>query len=208
MNEWIDLTVLIDENYLEYPGDVPFEVKEEKLFAKDNYNMKRVTTNMHIGTHIDAPKHVLDLVEGVESIDINKVIGKAIVLKPRIVNGIIHTKDLMTNFDREYNIVIINTDHSQYLNTNKYYDYPVFERNAIEFFIKKNIEVLAIDMPSPKYSDEEQLDMHKDLLSRNILIVENVTNLDSLKKYVEFVGLPLKMKGFEGSMIRCVAKNI
>jgi|AntAceMinimDraft_18_1070375.scaffolds.fasta_scaffold00195_6 arylformamidase len=208
MNKWIDLTILLDKNYLQYPGDVPFKVEEERVFSKDNFNMKRITTNMHIGTHIDAPKHVLDLGEGIESIDINQVIGKAIVLEPRITNGVINTLDIINQYDTDYKIVIIKTNHTEYLNTDKYYDYPAFNRDVLNFLIKNNIDVIAFDMPSPKYVDEELLEMHKDLLSRNILIVENLTNLSKLDKCVDFIALPLKIQGFDGSLIRCVAKNI
>ncbi|MBI9008735.1 MAG: cyclase family protein [Tenericutes bacterium] len=207
MEKWIDLTVLIDKNYLEYPGDIPFEQVIEKEFSKDYFNMRRITTNMHIGTHIDAPKHVLDIEEGIESIDINKVIGKAFVLQPRIIDGVIMTSDLIEQYNKDYKIVIIKTNHSKYLNTLKYYDYPVFTEDVIDFLVSNNIEVIALDMPSPKYKDEAFLNMHKDLLSRSILIVENLKNLDQLTKVVDFIALPLKIKGFDGSLIRCVAKN-
>ena len=207
MDKWIDLTILLDEYYLEYPGDVPFKQVIEKEFSKDNFNMQRITTNMHIGTHIDAPKHALDKTEGIESIDVNQVIGKAIVLKPRIIDGIIQTVDLVHQYDKDFKIVIIKTDHTKHLNTLEYYDYPSFEADAMNFFINNKIEVIAFDMPSPEYKDEEFMTMHRDLLSRNILIVENLTNLDKLEKYVDFIALPLKIQGFDGSLIRCVAKN-
>lgn len=207
MEKWIDLTILLDDLYLEYPGDVPFRVEEERTFKVDNFNMKRLTTNMHIGTHIDSPRHVLNKGYSIEGIDINQVIGEAIVLEPRIINGVIRTEDLISQYYGDYKIVIIKTNHSQYLNTEKYYDYPVFERDVLNFLVSNSINVIAFDMPSPKYLNEELLDMHKDLLSRNILIVENLTNLDKLDKCVDFVALPLKIKGFDGSLIRCVAKN-
>ena len=64
-----------------------------------------------------------------------------------------------------------------------------------------------MDMPSPKYENEVLMQMHKDLLSEDILIVENLTNLDKLNKHIDFLALPLKIKGLDGSLTRCIAKN-
>jgi kynurenine formamidase len=162
---------------------------------------------MHVGTHLDVKKHLFDSLDGIESLDVNKFIGKATVLKPIIENGIIHTTDIIQQYQKKHNILLLNCDFSKNYNTLEYFTPPKFERDIIPFLIKNNIEIIGFDLPSPEYIDGDFLDMHRDLLGHNILIIENLTNLDLLKKECDFIGLPLKIKGFDGSMLRCVAKN-
>lgn len=208
LEKWIDLTVLIDENYLEYPGDIPFSITKEKEFQSDGLNMARLNTNMHVGTHLDAPKHALDTNLGIESIDINKLINKAQVITPTIKDNIILTSSISQQYTKGYTIILLNLEFTKYLNTPKYFDFPRFERSILEFFKQHHIEVIGFDMPSPLYEDETLMEMHKDLLSHHMTILENLTNLSILTRYVDLIALPLKIKGLDGSLIRCVAKNI
>ena len=199
--------MLLDESYLSYPGDEPIKIESEKSFDEAKYNMKRLNTNMHVGTHIDAPMHMLDSDLGIESIDINQVVGKAIVIKPEIYYDIIDTASIAKQYEPGYKILVLNLGHAQYQNTDKYFDLPMFDAKFLNFLLDNEINLVAVDLPTVQYYFGEPLEMHKNLLSNNILIVENLTNLGKLKKYIDFIGLPLKVKGLDGSMIRCIAKN-
>lgn len=207
MGKWIDLTMLLDDLYKPYPGDETFKIASEKAYDLDGYSLKRIDSNMHVGTHIDAPMHMLDSDLGIETIDINQVIGKAIVIKPTIDFAIIDTKSIAKLYEPGYKILVLNLDHAKHQNTDKYYDLPMFDPKFFDFLKDNKIEVVALDLPTVQYYFGETLQMHKDLLGENILIIENLTNLDKLSKHIDFIGLPLKIKGLDGSMIRCVAKN-
>lgn len=208
MSKWIDLSVLIDEDYEVYPGDDPIQYTTKKTVALDGYNLKTVQSNMHVGTHLDVKKHVFDVLEGIESIDINQLIGNATVIRPKIVNGLIDTQDIISKYHGNNHILILNCDFGKYIQSPLYFNQPKFERNIIPFLLEHNISVIGFDLPSPEYINGDFLDMHRDLLGNSILIIENLTNLDALESECMFIGLPLKMKGFDGSMLRCVAKNI
>ncbi|MCK4552204.1 MAG: cyclase family protein [Tenericutes bacterium] len=208
MNKWIDLTILIDEETVLYPGDTPFTVVDEKKFNVDGYNMKRLYTNMHVGTHLDVKKHVFDVEEGIEAIDINKLIGKALVIRPSIDNLIVNSDDIIKNYIEGYTIIILDLGWSKFLNTDKYYNHPKFDKKIVPFLRKKGIEIIGIDIPSPEYADSDLFVMHKDLLENGMLIIENLTNLDKLTKTVDLIAMPLRIKGLDGSLVRCVAKNI
>ena len=60
MNKWIDLTNLLDANYIPFPGDEKLSMKKVKNIDIDGYNMHRIETGMHIGTHIDARSHIME----------------------------------------------------------------------------------------------------------------------------------------------------
>ncbi|XMB71985.1 cyclase family protein [Mycoplasmatota bacterium WC30] len=207
MEKWIDLTVLIDEFYKAYPGDIPLSLETEKSVIKDGYNLNRININMHVGTHLDAKKHMFDVSDGIEAIDINKLIGSGIVIKPRIKDHIINTEDIIDQYDGTTKILLLNLGFAKKFNTDEYYSPPKFRKDFLDFVLANNIEVIGFDIPSPEYESGNQLDLHRDLLGENIIIIENLCNLDKLSKDFQFIGLPLKIKGLDGSMIRCVAKN-
>jgi len=49
------------------------------------------------------------------------------------------------------------------------------------------------------------MEPHQALLGAGIVIVESLANLDKLPERFTFVGLPLKLKGRDGSPIRAAA---
>jgi kynurenine formamidase len=208
MNEWIDLTILVDDLLPSYPGDKDILITEEFNLSNAGFNLLRIETNMHKGTHLDAKKHVFPVEEGVESIDINKMIGKALVIRPVIENGTIKTKSIIDNYNEGYQILILDLSWGKLLYEPTYFNHPTFERDILTFLLDNKINVIGFDIPSPCYDKELEFEMHKDLLKNDITIIENLTNLESLDKVVDFICLPLKIKGFDGSFVRCVAKNI
>ena len=208
MNKWIDLTILIDEFILPFPGDEKPRFEVVKTLERDGYNMKKITTGMHMGTHIDAKSHVTDSPLGIDTIPINKLIGKAVVLKPEIIDNIIQTQSIDESKLQDVTILILNLNHSYKLNTEAYYNYPKFQKDFVNILIRNNISVIAMDIPSPEYYKGDFLTMHKHLIENDITIIENLTNLNQLETFVEFIALPLKIKNMDGSMARCVARNL
>src|SRR5512137_1821783 len=58
--ELIDLSVPIDEGAPCFPGDPPPRLLPHATVASDGCNVTRIEISSHQGTHIDAPRHVLD----------------------------------------------------------------------------------------------------------------------------------------------------
>ncbi len=207
MERWIDLTITLDEETPVYPGDIPIKITEAKTIAKDGYNLKRITTGMHIGTHLDSKMHMLKSNKGIDMIDPNLLIGKAQIIRPSISNNIISMKDVVNQYDKKSKIVIYDLNWAMYFGDNKYYHYPKFERSIFDFLLKNEIHLIGLDYPSPEYHDETGYEMHKDLLGNDIYIIENLCNLKQLQGTIDFIALPMKLRGFDGSFIRCVGRN-
>jgi len=208
MKKYIDLTVMLDENYLPYPGDESIKFRQVKSIISDGYNLTRIETGMHIGTHIDARKHIIKDGEGIEVVNLDELIGKARVIRPAIIDNLISTKDIAAKISGDEQILLLDLLHANKLNSDEYYNQPKFQRDIMQVLIRYNIKVIGFDIPSPEYLDGDFLDMHKDLMKSNILIIENLTNLNLLSDVVDFIGLPLKIKGMDGSLMRCVGRNI
>lgn len=208
MEKWIDLTLTLDESLPVYPGDVPIKIVSDKTLEKDGYNLKRITVGMHVGTHMDSKMHMLDSSLGIDTIDPNLLIGTAQIVRPGLSGNVISTKDVVNQYDNKSKIMIFDLNWTQYLGTQKYFEYPKFEPEIFQFLKNNKIHLIGLDFPSPEYVNETGFQMHKDLLENDIFIIENLTNLTGLFNQVDFIALPLKLRGLDGSLIRCVARNI
>ena len=100
--------------------------------------------------------------------------------------------------------------------TDRYYDgFPYFETDAVKYIIDNGMKVMAMDTPSPDNGsailEKGECDSpnHKLLLENKVLIIEYLNNTDILSggREYEFVSLPLKVKGSDGSPARVLIRE-
>lgn len=207
--EWIDLTHKISDQTLVYPGD-PF-VKITPLSKEtDDFCIQELKTAMHVGTHMDSPKH-FQSGQSIDELDFTKLMGKASVIHLEAKDGVIYSKDIEDSYKsrkHQYSILLLDTLHSSLFNQKEYYsEVPCFEPSLIDFLLANRIHLLGLDLPTIKYLKEDFTAAHRDLLGNNIIIVEGLNNLSLLSENVDYIGLPLNIEGMDGSLIRAVAKN-
>jgi kynurenine formamidase len=205
---WVDLTVKIKESNLVYPGDEPLVIKKVKDTKVDGYNLNQLSLNMHLGTHLDFKNHFYSKTQ---NLDFTQFMGKANVIKPLVVQGVVLTSDLAKKYHEQTfqeRILILNLNHADKFNTKSYYEEITFEPSIYHFLVENNIKILGADLPSFSYLKETDFKMHKDLLKLDMFLLENLANLNELTNHVYLVALPLSIEGIEASLVRAVAKNI
>ncbi|VEU81324.1 cyclase family protein [Haploplasma axanthum] len=201
MKKVIDLTYLINEEISIYPGDSKFEIKQQKNLETDGYVINEIKTNMHIGTHIDVPKHLIKSDLSVSDYSLTNFFGEAIVIDSE-GRDIIEWSLEYENLIRENCILIIYTGFN-IKQENYYLKHPNITENMARKLASKKIKMLVLDTPSPDY---EPFNVHKILFNEGIFIVENATNLKELLNYqkIEFFAIPLKIET-EASLVRAFA---
>ena len=208
MNQWIDLTLKLNENTLPFPGDEHLKITWDKRLDKDGYNLSKVASSMHLGTHIDYKLHVLN---EKDDISFDQWIGKANVIYVTPREGVVRTKDIIQSYeyiDHKENMLLISLNHETYINTKRYFEYPKFEPSIMDFLLKHDIRLLGSDLPSYEYLTGDMLDMHKDCLSNDIYLLENVVCLNQLSSHIELMVMPLPIEGIEASWVRVLARKI
>lgn len=208
MQGWKSLSWDIDDSSPVFPGDRPLHIAKEKTLDRDGYNLSNVSLNMHIGTHIDYPSHVL---ANKDDFRFDGYIGYANVLYIQPKNGLIKTDDIRMAYqyiDQKEAVLIIDTGHRRYVDTQSYFKCPVFDRQIHDFLKAHQIKILGADMPSFEYKHEKTLDMHKDLLADDILLLENLRHLDHLTSRIELMILPLFTHGLEASLVHVKGKSL
>lgn len=200
----IDLSQKIHDKMPTHPYDEEVIVVENRTIENEGYNNTQMDIGMHAGTHIDAPSHLIENGKKINEYNLTKFTGKACVIDASNQKNIILTekqKDVIIQND----IVLIYTGYGDLFNDNQYYadDAPVLSTELTEYLIQSHIKMVGMDLSSP---DKYPYDIHKMLLSSDILIIENLTNLDKLFGIGEFsfCAMPLNIDA-EASIARAVA---
>lgn len=201
--KYVDLSYEIKNGMPVYPGDIEVDLKKVNNYEEDGVNCHTLLSNMHAGTHIDCPMHMVSDERYISELDLDRFIGNAVLLDVR-GERLIDIKDEYYKDIKEGDIVLLYTGwESKYGSVEYYENHPIVSDKFAEFLVQKKIKILGIDMPSP---DGNSFSIHKILLGNNICILENLTNLNKLL-YVEDLQVfaqPLKIRA-EASLVRAVA---
>ena len=196
--KFIDLSVPIDENTPVYPGDP--KVLIEPIADFENYGMNdhKISLGIHVGTHIDAPWHMVRSGKKMDQIPIEQFSGAG-----KLVEGLDFTKVKQAGIGKG-DIVLFKTGMSELFGKDEYYkNYPEISEELANYLVNQKVKIVGMDMASP---DHPPFKIHKILLGANILIIENLTNLDKLiDKEFTIYALPIKL-ALDGAPARVIAE--
>jgi arylformamidase len=150
-------------------GDTPAFALDEaphvywaKRMVSHGTNHQRITTQLHIGTHIDAPLHWREEGMDVASIPLAQLFGPAVVVDVSESHG---DFDMITGQDIEKradvkpgDILIIHTGYSRYYSGGSepdliryFFKRPGGIRDLAEWCVKRQIRWLGVDSSSPDH---------------------------------------------------------
>jgi arylformamidase len=207
----IDLSHKISEDMPVFPGTLPPKIKIESTIAEDGFREREITMFSHVGTHIDAPAHVLASGKTLDQFPIAKYAGSCCVVNLARLKSKVIDLDFLIGFHciiEKHDFVLLMSNWSQKWSTEAYYqDYPVLHSEAAEWLTGfPNIKGIGVDASSIDGIESKNLENHKILLEKDIIIVENLNKLDTLPvKEFSFSCFPLKHTEADGSPVRAVA---
>ena len=79
----IDLTHTICSGIAVFPGDDPVLLDQIRTLEKDGFNNFRLSTGMHVGTHIDGPMHMTSDTRLMADLPIEMFAGKGVLIDVR-----------------------------------------------------------------------------------------------------------------------------
>ncbi|TSC85366.1 MAG: hypothetical protein G01um10147_1180 [Microgenomates group bacterium Gr01-1014_7] len=201
--QFIDLSVPINESTPVYPGDPKTKIQPAGILEKDGYEDHYVCIGTHVGTHVDAPRHMIAAGKNLDQILIDRFIGQGVYIK---VDKKFDLEEIKKVEIEEGDIVLFHTGMSDVYHKSAYYDdYPAITEDIANYLVKKKIKMVGVDMCSV---DHEPFLVHRILLKNDILIIENLTNLVELqgKKFKVYV-FPIKLQ-IDGAPTRVIAEII
>lgn len=207
-----DLTHLIHSDMPVFPGTEQPVFEKGNTLADDGFTESRITMYSHTGTHIDAPFHLLEQGPCLDEMEIDRFIGKALILN--FSNGeekIIGLDSLKIHEEKIRNaeFLILKTGWEIYWGDKRYFeDFPSLSLEAAEWLSAFNLKGVGIDAISIDPIESESFAIHKIFLRKNTIIIENLSNLNSVSsEYFILSILPLKNRSADGSPVRAVAIN-
>jgi len=201
---FIDLTHTIYSNIAVYPGDEQVQLEQVKNIQSDGYSNFRLSSEMHAGTHIDGPAHMISGSATISQLPLERFSGKGIVIDVRGEKQIEFRESFRNDIPPE-TIVLFYSGLDQSFGEPEYFTkHPVISEELALFLVDRKVKMIGIDWPSP---DHEPYSIHKILLKNNILILENLTNLDQLldESCFEVFAFPLKIEA-DSSLVRVAAR--
>ena len=170
----IDLTHEINNQTPVYPGsgDVPPHLEQSTTVDRDGYASWMVTMGMHVGTHIDAPAHMVKDGCTLDKVPLDQLCCRAYVVDARNRSTI--DADLIEPITcQPGNALLIVTGFDAYYGEPEYFtSHPVLTQEAIHMIIAKKIGLIGIDTPSP---DRFPFTLHK-LLSLIIFLLLRISH--------------------------------
>lgn len=201
---YISLSHTLTDNMAVYPGATPPSIKKLARVEEKGYELTLLTSGPHVGTHIDAPLHMVEGGLRIDEIPLEHFFGQALVVDVVDLQQI--TPDVLAQVDLEHcDIVLFHTGFDSIFGQKEYFEaHPVLTPQAAHMLVEKGIKIAGFDCPSP---DRAPFDIHKILLGNQVLLIENLRGLAQLigQAPFEFIALPPRIEA-EAAFINAVAK--
>ncbi len=209
----IDLTLTISESIPSFPGSPKPQFISWSNLKEDGYNLELLFLSSHTGTHLDAPYHFVKNGLKINQIPLDRLIGKAILIKIKKTKNNAITKSDIILFEKKNgkipnkSSIFFFTGWQKNLQKKNYFtENPGLDISAAKYIASKKINLVGIDSPSIDLGNDESFNVHHIFSKNNILIIENLTNLKKISsKEFNFTILPLKLKDATGSPVRAIA---
>jgi arylformamidase len=144
----------------------------------------------HVGTHIDAPMHMIASGKSLDQIPLDHFVGRGRYIK--VSNRAFDLDDVKKAGIQAGDIVLFHTGMGDIYHQPAYFsESPPIPEDVASYLVEKRVKMVGMDMFGP---DQPPFPIHKILLSAGVLIIENLTNLELLaEKEFTVYALPIKL---------------
>lgn len=217
-----DITTPISPFTKVFPGDPKPSIERLCTLESEGCAVSRLILGSHTGTHVDAPSHILHNGVSIDKLELDSLMGMAVVLDFSSLKGAL-TADLLEKafqnrgISENVSVILLKTasssrkqkcgnnisSHSEGFRE-KELDPLYLDESAAFWIVEKRFKTIGIDSFSVDSLHSETLPAHHVLLSGNVNIVECL-ELSSVDAGVYFfLCLPLKVEGCDGAPARAV----
>lgn len=209
-----DLSVPLSAELPTYPGDPGIRIQDwSKIANGDSANLSALSFGAHTGTHVDAPAHFIDGAKKVDSLPLDVLIGAAQVIEVpeeiRVIDEAFVTARCATGSKR----VLFKTRNSAFWSshfTEFRTDFTCMDLRAAQALIDRGVKLVGIDYLSVEKFHSKDHEVHRALLSHEVIIVEGLNFTDVPAGSYELMCLPLRLRTNlgDGAPARVVLRTI
>lgn len=206
---WMDVSVPIRPGMITFDGDPAVHLERTASLAEgDVCNISRLDFGVHSGTHVDAPVHFIDGAAGIESISLDVLIGSALVVDARGLDGQIDRAAIQAlKIPAGTERVLFRSGNSAL------WDEPAFQptfigltANGAAALIENGVRLVGNDYLSIAPFGKPT-ETHRFLLEAGVVIVEGLDLSQVEPGEYDFVCLPLLIPGSDGGPARAAVRR-
>lgn len=208
----IDLSHSITDGMPVYPGTPKVNISSLATVAIEGFAVRDLHLSSHIGTHMDAPAHMLAEGKTLDQFHLSKFTGSACII-PFTHDDIdgMNLTEYLSQFEddiKDCDFVILQTNWSTKWGAKEYFsDFPALDQESAKYLASFYLSGIGIDSISIDVHDSEDYKVHHILLNKEIVIIENLCNLENVNKQnIKFSAFPLAIKDADGSPVRAMAE--
>lgn len=217
MSPWHDLTQPFYEDMPHSDVHPEPTMNPASTIDADAVNVTEFTAVTHVGTHIDAPVHVVPDGTPIDELPIESFVGDGVVVD---VSRADPTEITVDEFEaasgevRPGDILLLYTGWCHRYGDDDYSPHPWLSTDLADRLVDIGVTFVAIDtitpdLPGPyREPDWTDFPVHRILLGEDVLIAEHVGGLAPLAgERLEVFAFPLKIRGGDGAQARILART-
>ena len=200
-----DLTHLITPDILVWPGTPQPVLAEGSTMERDGFRETRLEIFSHVGTHMDAPAHMLPGAVQLDELNVSAFTGTALVLDAHGYGGRIPPGALDAFPGADF--LLVSTGWEARWNTDEYFGaYPTLAPETVQRALSLGVKGIGLDTMGIDPMDDAEYTNHFLVFRAGRVIIENLCGLVPLRgKLVRFAALPLKYENSDGAPVRAIA---
>lgn len=206
----LDLSHMLTEAIPVFPGDPRPRFETRSTIADAGYYERRLAISSHAGTHMDAPAHMVAGAPTLDRLPLERFYGPAVALDCRPAGHRIETTFLAAHESLlcDVDFILLCTGWSDRWPGPAYLeDFPVLTPEAAAWLAGRGLKGVGVDTISVDAIDSTECPVHRLLLERETVIIENLAGLTSvLGTRFMFSCFPLRLETADGSPVRAVAQ--
>ena len=207
---FFDLSQPIKQGMTIFPGD-PLPTIRRAVGTEAPWQVTELHMGSHTGTHIDSASHFIPDGKTIDQYPLERFILPGVVISmPELSEDQPISEDLIAKGLKslpEGGAILIQTKWDQFWSTDRYLRHPYLSSEAAYRLVRARASLVGIDALNVDSTVQSTDHVHRILLGKDILIVENLTALTMLKhgSLYQFSFLPIRLPGLDGSPVRAVA---
>jgi len=203
-----DISLTISPDLPTWPGDPGHELEKFESMDKGAHNnVSRISSSVHLGTHVDAPYHFLNDGSTVEQLPLDVLTRPCYVLQlPDGIEAITAEVLDRTEITSKMKRVLFGTRNSHLWakGESKFQtDFVAIMEDGAEWLVERGVQLVGVDYLSvAPYGDS--VPTHRLLLKAGIVVVEGLNLSNVLRGFYDLYCLPLKLAKCDGAPARAI----
>lgn len=195
-----DLSPPLSPRLAVWPGDVPFS--RAVTSHPDGTTFSSIATTLHLGSHADAPLHMVAGAPSIDAVPLETWIGPCQVVEARVApRGRVRLEDLLEEPVAPRLLVKTGTfrDRERFAD-----DFAGLDPSLAASLAPRGVVLVGIDTPSVDPYDDHAYSAHRALVRAGVAWLEGLVLAHVPPGRYDLSALPLRIEEGDGSPVRAV----